>query len=535
MKKIIVLLLLMIFFVLLASCSDEEPVGSDQSGSEEDNEVDIEKLEGELKYQYNMDDYISLPKLEGQKIEIELDDIQKQIDSYILDYAKKTNRTICMIGDVVDVSYIGYMLDENGKILNEGGKTVVFDERESYGIYLGSSLAHKELENGILGMSVGEQRDIYITMPSDYSKSELAGKRVLFDVQLSGIFEPAIYNDKFVSENFEEYKTTEELEKAILMERIYNFIREKAEVKKYPEKEYSALANELKEAEESFKKQNGISLDEYIENRFGMTREEYIKNEIKYTMVIYALAQKEKFIPTDDELVSEKKELVAYYTSYYKNKGMNDKDALKNANDVVNDLGKSYLYENVISQKLDQRLPTLVEIEKKPTTYKSVTVSLVERANGESGKELGKLLPSFDLEVFDERGALGTTLNPGRNVGKITVVYFWNNKNIAQTDALKLLDKLAKEYADKVTVYAIHSTESYGSAADYLMENLADSEIVFLRDYTENGNDAIKSLLGDKNTDTYALIVDKDGVIKTTPINMRSYEKLVMEVEGLEK
>ena len=531
MKKIAIFLLLMLSFILVVSCDENEPGDSGQSGAEEELNIDIEKLVGELKYQYDMGEYITLPEYNGQRIEIKQDDVQRRIDNYILEYAKKTNKTICMIGDVVDISYIGYELDENGKILNDGGKTVVFDERESFGIYLGSSLAHKELEDGIIGMAIGEQRDIYVTMPSDYAQSDLAGKRVLFDVFLIGVYEPSLYNDAFVSENFDGYKTVEELEKAIIMEMVYSYLSENAEVIKYPEKEYAELENQLKDSEKDFEKENGISLDKYIENVYGKTRDEYIKDQIKNTMVIYTLAQLEGFAPTNDELVNEKKELVAYYKSYYVSKGANEKEALKNANEVVNALGISYLYENVVSRLLDQRMLELVEIDKKPGTYKSVTVSLSERAKAEIGKEIGNTLPSFELEVFDERGALSTTLNPGGNVGMTTVIFFWDNKNESQTAILSMLDRLAKE--NDVTVYAIHSVENYGSAADYLMENFADSKIIFLRDYAENGSDVITTQLGDQGANTYALFVNGDGVIKANATNMQSYEELVLAVEGI--
>ena len=534
MKRIFALLLIMLSMALMMSCGDDETDNSDGGSGDIPAEDDI-GLVGDLKYQYNLEDYITLPELSGEIIEIELDDIQREIDTYILNFSKRSNKTICMIGDVADVSYIGYLLDENGKILSVDGKTVTFDERESYGVYLGSALAHKALEAGIVGMSVGEQRDIYVTMPDDYFESDLAGKRVLFDVQLSAIFEAPLYNDEFVKENFDEHKTTTELENSIILGKLYDIIKEKAVVKEYPEKEYSALVKELAASEEAFERENGITLDEYIEAQYGMTRDEYVKSEIKSELIRYALAQKEGVSATDEEMLAEKKELVSYYKAYYKNKGMSESDAQRNANSIVNDLGKSYLYENIILQKTEEKIFDIVRLEKKPATYKSVTVSLLERVNGNAGNEIGEILPSFELEVFDERGALSTTLNPGRNVGKATVVYFWNNKNEAQNNVLALLDKLAKEYREELVVYAIHSTENYGSAADYLMENFAESKIIFLKDYAENGVDVISDKLGDKDVEACVLFVNKDGIIKTKETNIQSYDKLVIEIEELSK
>ena len=536
MKRIIALLLIALSLVMVA-CGDDEPAGSDQSTPTDNSNIDVGELEGELKYQYDLTDYITLPKYKEEKIEIELDDIQKQIDSYILSFSEKTNKTICMIGDVVDISYIGYMLDENGKILHENGRAVIFDEQESYGIYLGSGLAHSELEKAIIGMSIGEQCDVYVTMPSDYSDKSLAGKRVLFDVQLSAVFDAPLYNDKFVSENFKEYKTTAELENSIITEKILDYLNKSAEVKKYPEKEYNALVQELKETEEGFQKENGVSLDEYIKNQYGMTRDEYIKSEIKSGMIIYALAQAENLSLTDDELLSKKKELVSYYISYYMSKGESEKNAAEKALAFVNDLGKSYLYEQVAFTKLTQGLTKIVQIEKKSSTYKSITASLLERAYGNIGNEIGKICPSFDAEVFSENGSLDTTLNPSRNVGKVTLLYFWDYENEASLKELSDLNKLAREYEDKVTVYAIHPTQNYGGAPDYLMENLRGSKIIFLKDYKDanGGEDAIAKILGASAKNPYLLIIDKDGIIRTKSEEMSDYDGLVNSVLNLDK
>ena len=536
MKRIIALLLITLFLVVMAACDDDEPVGSDQSGSTGITDADIEKLEGELKYQYNMQDYIILPEYSGGKVEVLLDDIQKQIDSFILNYANKTDRTICMIGDVVDVSYIVYELDENDKILKKDGKPVIIDERESFGFYLGSRLSHAELEDGIIGMSVGEQCDIYLTMPKDYFNSQLATKRVLFDVQVNSIFDAPLYNDAFVSENFDSYKTIEELEHSMLAERVYDYISNNSTIKKYPEKEYSALVNELEAMEESFEKEKGISLDEYIRNTYDMTREEYIKSEMKSTMLVYALVQKESTSITDAELINEKKELVSYYTSYYKSKGMGQNEAAKNALEMVNDLGISYLYEMVASKKLDSLLLDTVEIEKKAATYKSITVSLLERANGKSGNQVGDICPSFNAEVFDENGSLSTTLNPSRNVGKVTIIFFWNNTDEKSIQALNKLNQLANEQGN-LTVYAIHSTENYGSAPDFLTQNMIDSKIIFLKDYKESANseEALFQMLGMSYDNPCMLIINEDGVIKERVSQSIGYDELLDAVKKLSK
>ena len=115
------------------------------------------------------------------------------------------------LGDTVDIDFDGYLDGERF----DGGKA------EGYSLELGSNSFVPGFEDQIVGMKIGEEKDIDITFPENYTP-ELAGKAVVFKIKLNGITTPELpeLDDEFakdVSEfdTLDEYKTSlrEDLEK----------------------------------------------------------------------------------------------------------------------------------------------------------------------------------------------------------------------------------------------------------------------------------------------------------------------------------
>lgn len=562
MKKFLILLLCMsIFLCVLVSCGETEndpenetPGSSSTNGNGTGESVDdgdnddgfVPNLD-EVKYQYNLEEYLELPLYNGYEIEISLDAVQQQIDTFIMEKATMSKKTVCMVGDVVNIGFIGYRLDEGGEIqYNDKGEPEIFEEAQSYGVYLGSHMTVSEFETGIIGMKIGDIKEVYVTFPNDYFEKSLAGKTVMFEIMLNAIFDSPVFNDEFVQKNFQDYDSVESyvryVKNSTALNDVYKYIIENTVVKSYPTKEYDKLAKELESIADNFKDDYKIELDVYLEQEYGLTRDEYIKEQLLKEMVFYAIASKEGLVPTDDEIIQERKELVEYYTKEYNGSGMNYRDAQAKAKDFVNSLGTSYLYENVIYEKVDAKLAELAKITEKPMTYKSVTQYLSEREGKETGKKVGDLCPSFEAEVFDENGSLSTTVDPTRNVGRITVINLWGTWCGPCRNELPDFDRVATEYADQLTVFAIHSSYNYGDASEYVLNNFKDSNIIFLKDYLKNpdeadGEDVLYELLCGTGYYPHTLILDESGKIISVTIGAITYDKLItlLEQAGLEK
>ena len=108
------------------------------------------------------------------------------------------------LGDTVDIDFDGYLDGERF----DGGKA------EGYSLELGSNSFVPGFEDQIVGMKIGEEKDIDITFPENYTP-ELAGKAVVFKIKLNGITTPELpeLDDEFakdVSEfdTLDEYKTS---------------------------------------------------------------------------------------------------------------------------------------------------------------------------------------------------------------------------------------------------------------------------------------------------------------------------------------
>ena len=550
MNKLVALILCLVMCIgLLVACGDsvtpDSTGSSNTAGSTGDgtgNDNNTVTPSGEKKYDYDMSQYIILPNYKDYEAKISLDQMQRVIDNYIMEYAVKSKRQSCMLGDVVNVSYTGYHIDENGEILYEDGKPVIFNEGESFGVYLGSHMAVEDFENGIVGMKIDDIKDIYVTMPSDYFEESLAGKRVVFEVILNAIYEAPIYNNSFVSAYFPEYTNTydfeEYLKTELVLDVVYEYIQNNAVILSYPEKEYNKMAEELKKSEEGFLAQNGITIDAYLELQYGMTREQYIKQQMKREMIFYAIAQAENVEITSQMLTNERASLISYYKEYYKSYGLSDSQALSSAKALVDDLGEGYIYENVLFEQVDGLVPHLVKTVEKPLTYESITKILAERQTLIEGGEVGNICPSYDMEIFDGNGATGLTVDPSKNIGKITIINFWGTWCGPCKSELPDFDRIATEYKDVLTIYAVHSTQDYKKASSYVETNFPNTEMIFLKDYLTDPNDQYSGdvyfeALGGTSYYPYTVILDENGIVVYNHVGMMSYEELEAEVEKL--
>jgi len=80
------------------------------------------------------------------------------------------------MGDTVDIDFDGFLDGERF----DGGKA------ENYSLELGSNSFVPGFEEQVAGMKIGEEKDIDITFPEDYTEN-LAGKAVVFKIKLNGI------------------------------------------------------------------------------------------------------------------------------------------------------------------------------------------------------------------------------------------------------------------------------------------------------------------------------------------------------------
>lgn len=133
------------------------------------------------------------------------------------------------LGDTVDIDFDGYLDGERF----DGGKA------EGYSLELGSNSFVPGFEDQVVGMKIGEEKDIDITFPENYTP-ELAGKAVVFKIKLNGITTPELpeLDDEF-AKDVSEFDTLDEYKGSL---------RENLEKRKKDEAENDFRANILKQA-----------------------------------------------------------------------------------------------------------------------------------------------------------------------------------------------------------------------------------------------------------------------------------------------
>ncbi len=248
--------------------------------------------------------------------------------------------------DTVTIDFVG---KTDGKEF-EGGSA------ENFELLLGSHRFIPGFEEQIVGMQIGETKDINVTFPADYQVEEMKGKPAVFTVTLHKMTAKKLpelndeYAKKLGSETMDDYrkKVRERLEKnaesrsrnetenAILSEiaktataEIPDAMVEKQEESSMQRMEYNLMYQ-------------GIALDDYLAY-LGTTREEYKKNfeaearvAVLKQLVLEKLIELEKIEATEEEIearIAEQAKSVGKAPEDYK-KGMDPRQFEYIENDV---------------------------------------------------------------------------------------------------------------------------------------------------------------------------------------------------------
>jgi trigger factor len=150
---------------------------------------------------------------DGLNIEVPVAEVQESDIDNMLDTLKKQRREWVDVErpavseDRATIDFVGTMDGEEF----EGGKA------ESFPLELGQSSLIAGFEDGIVGMSAGEQKVLDLKFPDDYGAEHLAGKEVQFAVTVQSVAEPQLpeMDEEFVKSYGVEAGTVEALREEI--------------------------------------------------------------------------------------------------------------------------------------------------------------------------------------------------------------------------------------------------------------------------------------------------------------------------------
>ena len=264
--------------------------------------------------------------VEVEKTEAEVTDEQVQAELNQMAQNVASTETVeraAEMGDTANIDFEGF---DNG-VAFEGGKGENFD------LKLGSGSFVPGFEEQIVGMNVGEEKDINITFPEDYH-AELAGKAVVFHVKLNKLSVtnvPAI--DDELAKDVSEFETLEELKADIRAKKLESMRKqienafEQSVVDKVAENATVDVPSALVDAEldtqmERFAYQlqmSGYSVEQYAKmmggdlNTMRQAFKPMAEKQAKANVVLEKIAEVENITVTDEDVENEYAELAKSY------------------------------------------------------------------------------------------------------------------------------------------------------------------------------------------------------------------------------
>ncbi len=150
------------------------------------------------------------------------------------------------------------------------------------------------------------------------------------------------------------------------------------------------------------------------------------------------------------------------------------------------------------------------------------------------GNQVGDLCYNTDLPIVTANGVSDETLDPTAT-GTVTVINFWGTWCTPCVAELPYFDQIATEYADEVTVIAVHSALSSETAPDYIGQYYPDSNLIFSQDSGEGFNGDYYTALGGRGTYPYTIVLDKNGIITEVFVSSLTYDDLKAAVDNAMK
>lgn len=342
--------------MMLAGCGEEngstESTAAATEESSETLETESVKVYSDEAYldNLNVDDLVELGEYAGVEITLDAPTVsEEQVENYIQRVLSNnkirnevTDRAVAE-GDVADINYVG----KKDGVAFDGGTA------DNYELEIGSDTFIDGFEDGVVGMKIGETKDLNLTFPENYGNTDLAGAEVVFTVTLNKIYEQELpeFNDEFVAGlEMEDVKTAEEYRQY-----VYDNYMKQAQSEYESELENAVV--EAVHANANFKADPEAMIERYydrllvnnqnylyymasmygadIETLLGQTWDEYVaENEtemkeaakvaVQQVVVMQAIAEREGLTVSDEDVEKDIEDSASEY-------GYESTDAYKEA------------------------------------------------------------------------------------------------------------------------------------------------------------------------------------------------------------
>ena len=321
-----------------------------------------------------------LKKYKGIEIEkIEYNVKESDVENELKDMQDKNSRLVTVENrpaqndDTAIIDFEGFV----DGVAFDGGKG------ENYNLVLGSHSFIEGFEDQVVGMNVGEEKEINVTFPKEYFSKNLAGKPAVFKVKLNELKKKELpeLDDEF-AKDVSEFDTLKELKQSIKekLEKQFKY-REKYEKEDAVVRELvkelevdipsgmieTEVENMMKDMEQRMSYQ-GLKMDQYLkmmnktEEQFKKEYEPQALEAIKSRLAIEVVVKSEKIEASDEEIKTKIEEMAKNYGKEAKELEENENVRNYIKNGIENEKAMEFLVANSKEKKAEKKA------EKKETT-----------------------------------------------------------------------------------------------------------------------------------------------------------------------
>lgn len=281
---------------------------------------------------------------------------KKDIDNALEQARDKNARTVTVEDralEMKDISTIDFEGFVDG-VAFEGGKG------ENFELTIGSGQFIPGFEEQLVGMKIGEEREINVKFPDEYHAENLAGKDAMFKVKLISIKSKVLpeLDDEFAKDisgfdTLEEYKKDVEKKLKEEKEKQAEADKEAQAIEKIVENTEvnipdSMIEDQMEQMVEQFNANlsyQGLNLETYCKylgttvEAFKETLKPQATKDVKLKLALEYIAKTENITATDEDINAKIDELAKEY-------GNENADSLKNNENI-----KKYMSERVLQDK----------------------------------------------------------------------------------------------------------------------------------------------------------------------------------------
>ena len=311
-------------FELVAQPAYEEAIKAENLQVVDRPQVDVQQIGAGQELKYTLEVFVkpdvTLGEYKGVAVEKNVEKVTDEaVDARIQNDLERASTTQDVTdravenGDIVNLDYAGSV----DGVAFEGGTA------QGQSLTIGSGMFIPGFEEQMVGMNIGEERDLSVKFPEQYHADSLAGKDAVFHVKVNGIqtkVRPELDDDfaADVSEfdTFEAYKANivADLEKnaadraeANLEDALVQKVVDAADCDIPDAMIQDEITTMLREMEMRMMYQ-GIRFEDYLKytgQTLDQVRENYkpeAANRVKTQLVLEAVAKAENIVPTDEDV-----------------------------------------------------------------------------------------------------------------------------------------------------------------------------------------------------------------------------------------